>query len=87
LIVGFAAEVGDPTQEAIRKCADKGCDFVVGNNIASEHGAFGSDTTELVLCSAHAVVQHIPIATKTFAAQQLMDCLARELVARRTTAN
>ena len=87
LIVGFAAEVGDPVPEAIRKCADKGCDFVVGNNIANQHGAFGSETTELVLCSAHAVVQHIPIATKTIAAQQLMDWLAREMVARRTTAN
>ena len=83
LIVGFAAEVGDPVPEAIRKCADKGCDFVVGNNITNQHGRFGSETTELVLCSAHAVVQHIPIATKTIAAQQLMDCFAREMVARR----
>lgn len=87
LIVGFAAEVGDPVPEAIRKCADKGCDFVVGNNIANQHGGFGSDTTELVLCSAQAIVQHIAPASKTIAAQQLMDCLSRELVARRRAAN
>ena len=85
LIVGFAAEVGDPLPEAIRKCADKGCDFVVGNNIASEHGAFGSETTELVLCNRQSVVLHIPPSTKNMAAQQLMDRLAHELDARRSS--
>jgi phosphopantothenoylcysteine decarboxylase/phosphopantothenate--cysteine ligase len=87
LIVGFAAEVGDPVPEAIRKCADKGCDFVVGNNIANQHGAFGSETTELVLCNAQTVVSRFEPTTKTIAAQQLMDCLSRELVARQPTAN
>jgi phosphopantothenoylcysteine decarboxylase/phosphopantothenate--cysteine ligase len=82
LIVGFAAEVGDPVPEAIRKCADKGCDFVVGNNIATEHGAFGSETTELVLCSAQDVVQHFEPATKTIAAQLLMQLLASALLER-----
>ena len=87
LIVGFAAEVGDPVPEAIRKCADKGCDFVVGNNITNQHGRFGSETTELVLCSAQSVVRRFEPSTKTIAAQQLMDCLSRELVARQPTAN
>ena len=67
----------------VDKRKDKGVSFVVGNNIAIQHGAFGSETTELVLCSAHAVVQGIAPAAKTIAAQQLMDYLARELVARR----
>ena len=87
LIVGFAAEAGDPGPEAIRKCASKGCDFVVGNNIATEHGAFGSETTQLVLCNAEAVVSRFEPTTKTIAAQKLMDCLSRELVARQPTAN
>jgi len=82
LIVGFAAEAGDPAQEAIRKCADKGCDFVVGNNIANEHGAFGSDTTELVLCNAHGVVEHFAPTTKTTAAENLMKTLASALFER-----
>jgi len=79
LIVGFAAEAGDPAQEAIRKCASKGCDFVVGNNIATEHGAFGSETTELVLCSSQEVTQHFGPATKTAAAEHLMQTLTRAL--------
>ena len=82
LIVGFAAEAGDPAQEAIRKCASKGCDFVVGNNIATEHGAFGSETTELVLCSSQEVTQHFGPATKTAAAEQLMQTLASALCER-----
>jgi len=82
LIVGFAAEAGDPAPEAIRKCASKGCDFVVGNDIANQHGAFGSETTELVLCSAQDVVQHIAPTTKTTAAEQLMQILASALLER-----
>ena len=79
LMVGFAAEAGDPAPEAIRKCATKGCDFVVGNNIATEHGAFGSETTELVLCSSQEVTHHFGPATKTAAAEHLMYTLASAL--------
>ena len=79
LIVGFAAEAGDPAPEAIRKCASKGCDFVVGNNIATEHGAFGSETTELVLCSQVGVVEHFPPAQKASSAMLLMEMFATSL--------
>ena len=84
LIVGFAAEAGDPGPEAIRKCASKGCDFVVGNNIANQHGAFGSETTQLVLCNAQTVVSRFEPSTKTIAAQQLMHLLASTLLERQT---
>lgn len=87
VIVGFAAEVGDPVPEAIRKCAEKGCDFVVGNNVSNQHGAFGSDTTELVLCNRQSVVTHFTPATKTIAAQQLLNFLTSELVARKRVAS
>ena len=84
LVVGFAAEAGDPAPEAIRKCASKGCDFVVGNNIANQHGAFGSETTQLVLCNAQTVVSRFEPSTKTIAAQQLMQLLASALLERQT---
>jgi phosphopantothenoylcysteine decarboxylase/phosphopantothenate--cysteine ligase len=84
LVVGFAAEAGDPAPEAIRKCASKGCDFVVGNNIANQHGAFGSETTQLVLCNAQTVVNRFEPSTKTIAAQQLMQLLASALLERQT---
>jgi phosphopantothenoylcysteine decarboxylase/phosphopantothenate--cysteine ligase len=84
LVVGFAAEAGDPAPEAIRKCASKGCDFVVGNNIANQHGAFGSETTQLVLCNTQTVVSHFEPSTKTIAAQQLMQLLASALLERQT---
>jgi phosphopantothenoylcysteine decarboxylase/phosphopantothenate--cysteine ligase len=84
LVVGFAAEAEDPAPEAIRKCASKGCDFVVGNNIANQHGAFGSETTQLVLCNAQTVVNRFEPSTKTIAAQQLMQLLASALLDRQT---
>jgi phosphopantothenoylcysteine decarboxylase/phosphopantothenate--cysteine ligase len=82
LVVGFAAEAGDPGPETIRKCASKGCDFVVGNDIANQHGAFGSETTQLVLCNAQTVVNRFEPSTKTIAAQQLMQLLASALLER-----
>ena len=82
LVVGFAAEAGDPGPEAIRKCTSKGCDFVVGNDIANQHGAFGSETTQLVLCNAQTVVNRFEPSTKTIAAQQLMQLLASALLER-----
>ena len=75
IIVGFVAEASDPTHEAIRKCRTKGCDVMVGNNIVSGHGAFGSETTELVLCNQEGVIGHVPAMEKREAADRLLQTL------------
>ena len=36
LLVGFAAETGDPVAEARAKLARKGCDWIVANNVAAD---------------------------------------------------
>src|SRR5574344_830519 len=41
VFVGFAAETGDPTREAVRKCREKGLDFIVANDVAAPGSGFG----------------------------------------------
>ena len=53
VLVGFAAETGDPAAEARRKLRAKQCDLVVGNQVG--HGrVFGLDQTEAVLVERRA---------------------------------
>ena len=48
VLVGFAAETGDPENEAIRKLEAKQCDLIVGNRVGQGR-VFGLDSTEAVL--------------------------------------
>lgn len=48
VLVGFAAETGDPEAEAVRKLRAKGCDLVAGNRVGGGR-VFDRDTTEAVL--------------------------------------
>ena len=48
VLVGFAAETGDPEGEAIRKLEAKQCDLVVGNQVGQGR-VFGLDQTQAVL--------------------------------------
>ncbi len=49
LLVGFAAETGDPLPEARRKLESKNCDMIVGNRVDRADVGFGSDDNEVVL--------------------------------------
>jgi phosphopantothenoylcysteine decarboxylase/phosphopantothenate--cysteine ligase len=44
VLVGFAAETGDPVAEGRRKLADKNLDLVVANEVGRPGTGFGSDT-------------------------------------------
>ncbi len=48
VLVGFAAETGDPVAEARRKLRTKQCDLVVGNQVGRGR-VFGLDRTQAVL--------------------------------------
>ena len=48
VLVGFAAETGEPEGESIRKLVTKQCDLVVGNRVGNGR-VFGLDQTQAVL--------------------------------------
>ncbi|MBT8494419.1 MAG: bifunctional phosphopantothenoylcysteine decarboxylase/phosphopantothenate--cysteine ligase CoaBC, partial [Deltaproteobacteria bacterium] len=52
VIVGFAAETGDPTAAAQAKLQAKKCDLIVGNDVSRADAGFASDQSAAVLVSA-----------------------------------
>jgi phosphopantothenoylcysteine decarboxylase/phosphopantothenate--cysteine ligase len=77
LLVGFAAETGDPVPEARRKLASKGCDMVVGNRVDREGTGFGADENEVVLAMRTGETVALPRASKREIAGQIFDRLLK----------
>jgi phosphopantothenoylcysteine decarboxylase/phosphopantothenate--cysteine ligase len=74
LVVGFAAETGDPVANAQAKLARKGCDWVVANDVA-EPGVMGGDHNTVTLVTA-AGVERWPRAGKDEVARRLAQRIA-----------
>ncbi|MDY0003907.1 MAG: bifunctional phosphopantothenoylcysteine decarboxylase/phosphopantothenate--cysteine ligase CoaBC [Polyangia bacterium] len=80
ILVGFAAETGDPTAEAERKLEAKGCDLVVGNDVTAEGAGFGADTNRVVIVGRGGPPEQLPLASKATIAHALWDRVATLLV-------
>lgn len=84
VLVGFAAETGDPEAEAVRKLRAKGCDLVVGNRVGGGR-VFDRDTTEAVLVERGADggerVTRRPPESKDALAAAVLTAAARRLAA------
>lgn len=79
--VGFAAETGNPVKEALRKCREKGLEFVVANDVTERGAGFGTDTNRVTLVFPDGRVCRLSIMTKTMVARRIID----ELEERRNT--
>jgi len=52
IFVGFAAETGDPFEEAKRKLVDKNLDMIVANDVSLPDSGFGSDKNRISIITA-----------------------------------
>ena len=77
LLVGFAAETGNPAAEARRKLETKNCDMIVGNRVDCEGAGFGSDENEVVLVMRGGETIEIPRAPKREIADRIFDELLK----------
>jgi phosphopantothenoylcysteine decarboxylase/phosphopantothenate--cysteine ligase len=77
LVVGFAAETNDLEDNARRKLARKGCDWIVANDVA-EAGIMGGDENHVLLVDA-AATEPWPRASKREVAQRLALRIAEAL--------
>lgn len=71
-LVGFAAETGQDTSRARRKLIEKGADFIVFNNVASEISGFDVDTNEIRIIERDKITP-VPLMTKDAAADVILD--------------
>ena len=81
LTVGFALETENETQNAISKLQKKNLDFIVLNSQSNPEAGFGIDTNAVTVFCKDGKQWHIPTASKSQVAQQLLtsisDCLTQ----------
>ncbi|MDI6712261.1 MAG: bifunctional phosphopantothenoylcysteine decarboxylase/phosphopantothenate--cysteine ligase CoaBC [Anaerosomatales bacterium] len=71
VVVGFAAETGDPVAEARRKLEAKRCDLVVANDVSGDLG-FGTDANRVWFVTGDAA-EELPVLDKRAIARELLD--------------
>jgi len=72
LLIGFAAQSGDPVDAARRKLQAKGADMIVANDISRRDAGFDSDANAVTLVTAGGV-EAVPLAPKTEIASVILD--------------
>jgi phosphopantothenoylcysteine decarboxylase / phosphopantothenate---cysteine ligase len=78
VLVGFAAESGDPVERGRQKLQRKGADFIVANDISSEGSGFDSELNAATIISRDAT-EAFPIGPKTALAAAILDRAERLL--------
>jgi phosphopantothenoylcysteine decarboxylase/phosphopantothenate--cysteine ligase len=79
LLVGFAAETGDPIARATSKLHAKRLDLIVANDVSSPGSGFDVETNQVTLLSA-AGAEPLPLMSKTEVAGVLLDRLEQFLI-------
>lgn len=77
ILVGFAAETGDPTAEASRKCREKGLDFVVANDVTAAGSGFGVKTNRVSFVWPDGRIDRHPIMSKVSVARRIVRAVER----------
>ena len=72
LLIGFAAQSGDPVEAARAKLVAKKADLIVANDISRPDAGFDADTNAVTLVTADAT-DPIPLAPKTQIASVILD--------------
>jgi phosphopantothenoylcysteine decarboxylase/phosphopantothenate--cysteine ligase len=72
IVVGFAAETGDPVARARDKMARKGLDLIVANDVTAQGAGFDVETNVVTLIDGEQE-QHLPLLTKDEVADAILD--------------
>jgi phosphopantothenoylcysteine decarboxylase/phosphopantothenate--cysteine ligase len=81
VLVGFAAETGDPRPRARQKLASKQVDLIVANDISRDGAGFDAETNAAVFISAEGEVDQ-PLQLKSELASKILDRIESLLAAR-----
>jgi phosphopantothenoylcysteine decarboxylase/phosphopantothenate--cysteine ligase len=80
LLVGFAAQTGDPVPAARRKLDAKSVDLIVANDVTAPGAGFEVETNQVTLVG-HGEPEALPVMTKREVARAVFDRIERLLVA------
>ncbi len=76
LVVGFAAEAGDPESAARRKLAEKGVDLLVANDVSAEGVGFDTPENAVLILRRDGGLRRVARAPKPDVAAVVLDELA-----------
>ncbi len=80
LLIGWAAETGDPVDAARGKLLRKAADLIVANDVSRADSGFGTDTNAVVLVS-RGTQEELPVQSKRAIGDHLIRWLAATLEA------
>jgi phosphopantothenoylcysteine decarboxylase/phosphopantothenate--cysteine ligase len=72
VLVGFAAQTGDPVPAARQKCVTKRVDLIVANDVTTPGAGFDVPTNQVTLVTASAA-DPLPLLTKAEVAAVILD--------------
>lgn len=75
--IGFAAETGEPTAEAVRKCREKGLDLVVANDVTQPGAGFGVKTNRVAFVFPDGRIDPQPLMSKDAVARRIVRLAER----------
>jgi len=76
LVVGFAAETGDLEAKARTKRAEKGCDWILANDVSEGTGVFGGARNRILLITGEGPAEAWPELAKEEVARRLVERVA-----------
>lgn len=85
VLVGFAAQTGDPVGPARRKLDQKRVDLVVANDVSEPGSGFDVDTNRVTLVARDEPDQALPLLSKQDVARALLDRAERLLASTSTS--
>ena len=72
-IIGFCAESENLLENAKIKIKNKGCDYLIANDISRKDIGFSSDMNEVYILDKNLNVSHIDIDTKSNIAKKILE--------------
>jgi phosphopantothenoylcysteine decarboxylase/phosphopantothenate--cysteine ligase len=84
VLVGFAAQTGDPVPGARRKLASKQLDFIVANDVTRPGSGFDVATNQVTIVSEEGL-EALPLLSKQDVARRLLDRVERRLTGQPAT--
>jgi phosphopantothenoylcysteine decarboxylase / phosphopantothenate---cysteine ligase len=76
IVVGFAAQTGEPEQEAERKLASKGCELLVANDVSQPGIGFDGPDNEVLIVRRDGTRRSVARAAKRAVAEAILDEVA-----------
>ncbi|MEA2021834.1 MAG: phosphopantothenoylcysteine decarboxylase, partial [Candidatus Caldatribacteriota bacterium] len=73
ILVGFAAEAENLTENAFKKLTEKQLDLIIANNIMEKNVGFASDKNSAKIISQKGVIKELPIMQKSEMAVKILD--------------